>query len=190
MSSEKNETSVWSMIKLGLILGAFAVAACTCLAVVNNITSPVIQKNKMEKASVAMKKVMPEAESFEEKDQVYVAKTADKVIGAVAEVTGSTYNEATILVGVSSEGFITGVEFLANSDSPGFGLKASDPSFILPSGKTFYGQFAGISSSSNFECSTDFDAISGATITSKGVGNLVRTGAEKCMAALKEIKGE
>ena len=31
-----------NMIKLGLVLAAYAVASCFCLAIVNNITAPVI----------------------------------------------------------------------------------------------------------------------------------------------------
>ena len=70
------------------------------------------------------------------------------------------------------------MEFLELSDSPGFGLKANDPGFILPSGKTFYGQFAGKNASEGFSGGRNFDSISGATITSHAAGELVNYGAE------------
>lgn len=41
------------------------------------------------------------------------------------------------------DGTVTGLQFLELTDSPGFGLKANDPTFTLPNGQTFYGQFNG-----------------------------------------------
>ena len=57
--------NTWSMIKLGLILAAYAVVACTVLAVVDNITSPVIKQNQERKANEAMRAVFAQADSFQ-----------------------------------------------------------------------------------------------------------------------------
>ena len=56
MASSKD--SVFDMIKLGLILVAYAVASCTVLAVVNNATSVKIRRNQIDKANSAMKAVL------------------------------------------------------------------------------------------------------------------------------------
>ena len=80
------------------------------------------------------------------------------------------------MIGMDTQGTVTGVQFLENTDSPGFGSKASDPNFTLPNGKTFYGQFTGKKISDGFVAGETFDAISGATITSKGVANLLSDG--------------
>ena len=56
MASSKD--SVFDMIKLGLILVAYAVASCTVLAVVNNATSIKIRQNQIDKANSAMKAVL------------------------------------------------------------------------------------------------------------------------------------
>ncbi len=173
-------------VKLGVILALFAAVSCTILAVVNNFTSSVIEKNKIEKANAAMKVVMSEATSFEAVKEFeastdstisiqsfYVAKKDGKEIGAVVQVNGPTYDRGTLMVGMLKDGTVTGVQFLELSDSPGFGIKAKDPSFKLPNGKTFCGQFEGKNAKDGFIPGQTFDAITGSTITSRGTGNLL-----------------
>ena len=60
---------------------------------------------------------------------------------------------------------VTGVNFLSITDTPGFGQKAAEPNF--------YGQFAGKDAAGSFVPGTDFDGISGATITTNGVANII-----------------
>ena len=188
---EKSKDSFLDMVKLGLILVCYAVASCTVLAVVNNFTSPKIKENQIKKAEKAMASVMPEADSFDfisdfdkgesqkfSLSDFYVAKKDGNIIGAVVQVQGPTYDKGKIIVGVYSDGIISGMEFLELSDSPGFGLKANDPLFLLPSGKTFYGQFTGKNASDGFSGGSNFDSISGATITSHAAGELVNYGIE------------
>lgn len=186
MTKTKNTDSPLQMIKLGLILALYAVISCTVLAFVNYATKPKIEQNQINKTNAAMKSVMKEAENFEEiKDfsveansaisvsALYLAKSQDKVIGGVAQVSGPTYDSATIILGLKTDGTISGLRFLELTDTPGFGLKANDPTFILPSGKTFYEQFEDKKFSDGLILGQTVDAISGATITSKGVVDLV-----------------
>lgn len=193
MSAKTKDESVFSMVKLGLILAAYAVASCTVLALVNNFTAPVIEQNNIRKANEAMKAVFAEAQDFEQIkddslpiDSLYLAKSGGEVIGAVAQVSGPTYDRATIMFGVSKDGIVTGLRFLENTDSPGFGLKASDPTFKLANGQTFYEQFAGKKVADGFKAGQTFDAISGATITSNGVAGLLQTGCSVIDKYLKE----
>ena len=111
-------------------------------------------------------------------------------MGAVAKVSGPTYDHATLTVGLDLAGMITGVQFLENTDSPGFGLKASDPTFTVESGQTFYGQFAGKKANDGFIAGETFDAISGATITSKAVGAILEKGASTMGNYLKEHEND
>lgn len=186
MTKTKNTDSPLQMIKLGLILALYAVISCTVLAFVNYATKPKIEQNQINKTNAAMKSVMKEAENFEEiKDfsveansaisvsALYLAKSQDKVIGGVAQVSGPTYDSATIILGLKTDGTISGLRFLELTDTPGFGLKANDPTFILSSGKTFYEQFEDKKFSDGLILGQTVDAISGATITSKGVVDLV-----------------
>ncbi len=197
----KQKNSIFEMISLGLTLAIFATVACTILAIVNNVTSVRIAQNKLNKANAAMKTVIQEADSFELVEQfpaaknssitiqnVYIAKKAGSVIGGIAQVTGPTYDKGTIMVGISNDGIVKGLQFLELSDSPGFGLKANDPTFKLSSGKTFYGQFEGKNAHEGFVAGQTFDSISGATITSVAVGALVSEGTE-CLFKVLENQG-
>lgn len=201
MSTEKKEEGIGSMIKLGLILAAYAVASCTVLAAVNNITSPVIAANNERKANEAMRTVIAQAEDFVTLDPaacstapgsastveaVKLAKAGGKVIGGVVQISGPTYDHARIMIGVDVQGTVTGVQFLENTDSPGFGSKASDPNFTVSGGRTFYGQFSGKKVADGFVAGSTFDAISGATITSRGVAALLEDGTAVLTAVLKE----
>src|SRR5574344_995615 len=187
MSESQNDTiTVGTMVKLGVTLAVYAVISCALLAVVNNFTAPVIEANQIAKANAGMKAVFAEADSFEQvtdftpstdatitRDKFYLAKVGGDVKGAVVQATGPTYDHGTIVVGVDLDGTVKGMQFLALSDSPGFGLKANDATFKVKSGTTFYGQFAGKKVADGFTAGQTYDAISGATITSKGVGKIM-----------------
>lgn len=181
---------IGSMIKLGLVLAIYAAVSCTVLAVVNNFTAPKIAHNQEVKINNAMNAffsgdnyTFESVSDFESAsvgtikiENIILAKENGKVVGGAAQVSGPTYDQGTILVGMKADGTITGLQFLKLSDSPGFGLKANDSTFKLPNGKTFYGQFEGKNAKDGFVANETFDAISGATITSVGVANLLSEG--------------
>ena len=188
------------MIKLGLTLAIYAVISCTVLAVVNNFTAPKIAQNQVEKVNQAMASFFPgDGYTFEtvsdydgasvgtiKIENMIIAKKDGKAVGGAAQVNGPTYDQATILVGMKADGTITGLQFLKNTDSPGFGLKANDPTFTLSNGKTFYGQFEGKNAKDGFKLGETFDAISGATITSNGVANLLSEGTGSLLKYLEK----
>ena len=150
MAEVAKKENAWSMIKLGLVLCAYAVAACAMLAIVNNFTAPKIAQNQERKVSAAMQEFFPDnGLTFETVkdftppvvgaitvDEMYVAKRGNEIVGGAAQVSGPTYDQGTILIGVKTDGTVTGLKFLKLTDSPGFGLKANDATFKLPNGKT------------------------------------------------------
>lgn len=185
----KSDDSIWSMIKLGLTLAIYAAVSCAVLALVNNFTAPKISANQIKKAQEAMAVVFPEADDFVSVSDfdagsnsqitlsdVYLAKKDGKVIGGAIQVAGPTYDKGKIIIGVKTNGEVSGMRFLELTDSPGFGSKAKDPSFKLASGQTFYEQFSGKDAKKGFVIKETFDAISGATITSNGVASLMNEG--------------
>ena len=188
------------MIKLGLTLAIYAVISCTVLAVVNNFTAPKIAQNQENKVNQAMASFFPgDGYTFEavsdydeasvgtiKIENMIIAKKDGKAVGGAAQVNGPTYDQATILVGMKADGTITGLQFLKNTDSPGFGLKANDPTFTLSNGKTFFGQFEGKNAKDGFKAGETFDAISGATITSNGVANLLAEGTGSLLKYLEK----
>lgn len=179
---------IGEMIKLGLILVCYAVASCAVLAIVNSFTSVKIKQNQLDAANKAMKEVFASADSFVPVDDFlsvsgnisvsnfYLAKQNDKIVGGVCQVSGPTYDKGKIIVGADLNGIVTGMQILELSDSPGFGLKANDPTFKLANGKAFYEQFSGLKIKDGFTVNKTFDGISGATITSKAIGDLVTQG--------------
>lgn len=166
------------IIKLGFVLAAYASVACVSLAVVYNLTAPAIEAVKLAKASAGMKVVFEDADTFSpvsdfEKDSasaisvnaVHTAQKGGKVIGAVIEAAGATYDKAVMLVGLDLNRTITGIQFLSLTDTPGFGQRAAEPAFT--------DQFKGLNAAKTLEAGSDFDGISGATITTKGVTNII-----------------
>ena len=167
-----------NMIKLGLSLALFASVACVMLSLVNDVTSPIIAATKEAEVNSGLSVVFPDADSFEKIpnftdtttsikiESLYLAKKDGKVVGAVVQATGPTYDKATILLGIDMNRVISGIQFLSISDTPGFGQNATEPSF--------YTQFAGKSADDSFIPGNDVDMISGATITTKGVAQIVQ----------------
>lgn len=187
----KEKNSIFSMVKLGLILAVYASVSCFVLALVNNFTAPKIKQNQTEKINSAMKEFFPddgyvfeEVKNFEQSskgtikiESVYLAKKDGVIEGGAVQVSGPTYDTATIFAGIRKDGTIQGIKFLKLTDSPGFGLKANDPTYTLSkSGLTFYGQFEGMNVNDGFTVNETFEAISGATITSAGIGTLLSEG--------------
>ena len=204
MAEVAKKENAWSMIKLGLVLCAYAVVACTLLALVNNFTAPKIADNQAKKVSAAMQEFFPDdGLTFETVndykapvvgaitvDEIYVAKKDGKIVGGAAQVTGPTYDQGSILIGMKTDGNVTGLKFLKLTDSPGFGLKANDSTFKLPNGKTFYGQFEGKNAKDGFTAGKNFDAISGATITSVAVSSLINEGTKNLFAYFNMKEGK
>lgn len=166
------------ILKLGFTLAAYATVACVSLALVYNVTAPVIERVKQEKAGAGMKIVFAQADSFVsvqdfERDAanqiainaLYTAKKDGKTIGAVVDATGPTYDKATMLIGLDLNRTITGIQFLSLTDTPGFGQRANEPDFL--------NQFTGLNAENTLEAGKNFDGLSGASITTKGVTNIL-----------------
>ncbi|MCR4939561.1 MAG: FMN-binding protein [Treponemataceae bacterium] len=182
------------MLRLGFVLAAFAAVACVALALVNNVTAPAIAAVKSEKLRAGFAEVFSDADSFKEVtdfaytsssavsvEGLYAAEKGGKTSGVVVKVTGPTYDKATVLVGISSGKNITGIKILEISDTPGFGQRATEPAF--------YTQFAGKSAVSDFVPNTDFDAISGATITTNGFSSILKEASAAGLTYLEAAGG-
>jgi len=183
------KTNILGMIKLGLILAAFAAAACLMLAFVYNGTTAIIAQRQQADLEAALKELFPDAEKFEKIDDVtspdktvtieasYAAYNNNKITGAALRVSRASYSgQITSLVGVSANGLITGVKILEHSDTPGLGANAMSPTYFVDRAKglTFYGQFAGKKITDPFVVKEDIIAITASTITSRAVSASVK----------------
>jgi len=183
------KTNILGMIKLGLILAAFAAAACLMLAFVYNGTTAIIAQRQQADLEAALKELFPDAEKFEKIDDVtspdktvaieagYAAHKNNRIEGAALRVSRASYSGQIIsLVGVSANGTITGVKILEHSDTPGLGANAMSPTYFVDRAKgiTFYGQFAGKKITDPFVVKEDVIAITASTITSRAVSASVK----------------
>lgn len=104
-----------------------------------------------------------------------VGTKARAVIGAAAKARAKSYDgDVTVLVGVSTDGTITGVQVVECTDSLG-------SSILAP---TFAQQFAGRKAGDALEIGTNVDAVSGATFSSRGATVLVKATADALVKAL------
>ena len=106
--------------------------------------------------------------------EVLTAKAADgSVVGHVVTVTSKNGygGDVNLLVGVGTDGSVTGVEILSMSESPGLGDNAKRPEFraqyVGNPGAPFVVKKGGASAPN------EIDALSGATITSTAVTRAV-----------------
>lgn len=167
------------MLKLSVMLAIYTVIACLALAAVNMLTSPRILAAKEAKTKLALQAIFPDADSFlpitegmpKSVDKIafgdaFVAMQGDKPAGVIVTVSGHTYDQATILTGIDTDGKLKMIQFLVLTDSPGIGTKAKDEPFI--------GQFRNKPVSDEFALGGDVQAIAGATITSTAVTKMVK----------------
>lgn len=167
------------MMKLSVTLALYTVVACLALAAVNMLTSPRILAAKEAKIKLALQAIFPDADSFrpvtegmpKSVDKIafgdtYLAFNGDKPVGIIVTVSGHTYDQATILIGIDTEEKLRMIQFLSLTDSPGIGTKAKDEPFI--------GQFRNKPTTDAFALGSDVQAIAGATITSTAVTRMVK----------------
>jgi electron transport complex protein RnfG len=156
------------IIKLGMTLGIFCVVSAGLLAYVFLLTGPMIEANARATFEGSLREVLPGAESFKDvsakdaKSRIYEGYAAGKVIGLAVKVAPRGYaGEIEMLVGVDPELRIKGMKILNQRETPGLGTNVQKPKFIA--------QFIGKGVKDAFEPKKDIDAITGATISTRGV---------------------
>jgi Na+-translocating ferredoxin:NAD+ oxidoreductase subunit G len=179
----------WQMIKLGLILAVYTIVGCVGLAFVYNSTSKIIAQRQEADLQAALREVFPKATGFTPTDKVkstnpkvifdaaYTANGPSGSLGIAVKVHGPSYGgDTTLIVGVSTDGTITGVKVLENKDTPGLGANAASSTYYVDKATktTFPGQFAGKKLTDGFVVNKDVIAITSATITSRSITNLVQ----------------
>ncbi|MCL2880746.1 MAG: RnfABCDGE type electron transport complex subunit G [Treponema sp.] len=188
----KKQIDISGIIRLALTLSVFAAAACVMLAFVYTGTSKIIADRQRSDLNLSLTEVFPGADTF---TQVSGVKSSDASVailsqytaikdggtaGLVLELSRAGYSgPIRLLVGVSADGFVTGVKILGHSETPGLGANAESPHYFVDKARkiTFYGQFAGKSIQDPFEVKNDVIAISASTITSRAITEAVKAAA-------------
>jgi electron transport complex protein RnfG len=192
---------IWDILKLGLVLMAYAAAACVGLAFVYSATAKTIEQRNRADQEAALKELFPGADSFEEItgtiaspdpavgfESEWAVRRDGVLAGAALQAVGGSYGgPIKILVGVNAGGTISRIKIMEHSDTPGLGANAADPSYYVNEEReiSFAAQFDGKPLSDPFEPKNDISAITAATITSQAVSGAVKaagTAAEKWLA--------
>ena len=143
-----------------------------CLGICSEVTKEPIAAQAKAAQDSAMEAVLPDA-AFEEISDAPVSGTVTGVsvgkdssgntMGFVVSCTTSSFGgPLKMMVGVDTEGTVTGVRILSNSDTPGLGALATSPDI--------YEQFTGMSGTLAVNKDRgQVQAITSATITSRAV---------------------
>lgn len=158
------------MKKLFVSIGTL-VLCCVILFGVSTLTQKIAADNARIEKHNMMSTLLPGSMKF--KEEAYTGEDANiRAVyrgegGYVIETAVQGYaDEITMLVGVSSEGKVTGLVVRELSETVGLGAKAlKDHKFLS--------QF--LNTSEQTEVGTDIDAISGATVTSKAIAKSVNS---------------
>lgn len=203
-TKEKVDMDPKYIIKLTVTLFLTCLVVAAALGGVNAITADKIAAINWENTQKAMKAVVADPENTEFSDALELtdemtsaAATAGGTLDSVYEVLVNGENEGyaikvvasgsqgniEMMVGVDSEGTVTGVSIVDNSETAGIGSKVMENE-ALASGVGVLDQFVGKSAADGaLEVGSNVDAISGATVSTKGV----TTGVNAALAAAGAI---
>ena len=168
----KTESTVKFVLRLSLTLLLITAVVAVALAAVNQITAPIIARQKAEKTRLAIQAVLPGGgERVEFTDETGMVVNVYKGEGGYAvEVVPQGFNGAiTMMVGVDLQGNVLGISVINQTETAGLGAVCGAKN---SAGEAFRGQFVGMSG--DLAVTKDggqVDAITGATITSRAVTN-------------------
>lgn len=164
--------------KLAITLLVITGVAALLLSVVYSVTKPTIDARAEQTKKESMSAVMADATEFTEVAyteregvlSVNAAYNGTELVGYCVQVGPSGFGGVIqMMVGVSTDGSVTGVSILSHSETSGLGTQAMTPEFL--------GQYVGATGTLTVKtgAATDIDHISGATISSTAITNGVNT---------------
>jgi Na+-translocating ferredoxin:NAD+ oxidoreductase subunit G len=157
-----------NQIKLALYLTIVTFICGIILFYMNKATTPLINKQEIEKERFAMEKVLPNMDSYRKKNDNVIEglNMQGKLSGYIFKVKPSGYSgKIDILVGIANKKIVA-ISVLNQSETPGLGAKIIEESWLK--------QFQNKSVNDSFKANQDLKAITGATISSEAVGTGIR----------------
>lgn len=145
------------------------------LAATNTVTKPKIAELQVEIENKTKAAVLADAKEFSDaltvtKDGTeytyYEGYDGETLKGYVFTTVSKGYGgDITVMVGVNSDGAVTGIEYLSISETAGLGMNAQKDGFK----EQFKDKSGEIGVAKNSPSDTEIQALTGATITSKAV---------------------
>ena len=189
------------ILKVAGTLTVIALVVAALLGVVNNVTKDKIAEQDAENTRIAMSAVAPEGSEFGDKMDISDAVAAvafaqgGKIVemypmtnggadaGYVVKVSASgSQGTITMMVGVDANKAITGISVISHSETSGIGTKVvgNEPN---SAGEPVLDQFVGMSGSGSLVVGKNVIAVSGATVSTKGI----TMGANAALAAVEAL---
>ncbi len=189
-SKEKVQMDPAYIIKLTVTLLVTCVVVAAALGGVNAVTEEKIDAINWANTVAAMKAVVadPDNTTFSDElpltdemtaasgsvtlDSVYEAQVGGATAGyAIKVVASGSQGKIEMMVGVDGEGTVTGVSIVKNAETAGIGSKVMT-NMPTASGVGVLSQFEGKSAAdAPLTVGANVDAISGATVSTRGVTN-------------------
>ena len=175
------------ILKVAGTLTVIALVVAALLGLVNSITAGKIAEIDAENTRIAMSAVVPEGSEFTDKleisddvaaaaaaqggklTELYGVKNAGADAGYVMKIAASgSQGTITMMVGVDANKAITGISVVSHSETSGIGTKVmgNEPN---AAGVPVLDQFMGMSGSGSLVVGKTVTAISGATVSTKGI---------------------
>ena len=162
--------------------------ATALLALTNGATKQKTAENAVQKENLSRSLVLSEAKEFSEITRLEngmtycVGKDGEKNVCYVFTSGAKGYGGTVlVMVGMDTEGVITGIEILSHDETPGLGANSTKPDFK----NRFVGKSGTLTVSKTSNDGQDVQAITAATITSKAVVSAVNA----ATAAFETVKG-
>ncbi len=163
--------------RLGAVLLVITGLTGLILGIAYKITEEPIARSQMRQKMDALRRVLPLGETFEKRTlpeaseegffEMYEGYKEDVLIGyALTLATKGYAGDILLMVGVSREGVVSGVQILGHQETPGLGARATESSFL----DQFHGKSTPPLKVVKPPSREDgIQAITGATITTRGV---------------------
>jgi Na+-translocating ferredoxin:NAD+ oxidoreductase subunit G len=174
------------IVRPTLVLFLCGLIITAILAVVYQVTDPIIRASAAQEQETALRKVLPDADAFDEArdpkeisaegitvpstvSAVYRGTTGGQFAGYAVSVAPKGYGGKIILIaGIGPDGTLKGLTMVSMNETPGLGTRARDADFL--------GKYAGLSAADGLQVvkkasdrKGDIQALSGATVTSRAV---------------------
>ena len=198
-----------------MVLTAIALIAGVALSGVYVMTKDTIDEQQRAANAASYRVVCPEADSFisiTSVDQaiedlngqpygtgygrVYIREAMRGLspdggtMGHVVRVTSADGfdGDITLVVGVSSDGMVNGISYTEINETPGMGMRCTEPDFMSQFEGKAADQFVLYKASASNNSPDGIDAVSGASITSGAVVNAVNAALDFYHSVIEEAK--
>ena len=179
---------------LVVVLTLVCLISALALALVNNLTKDRIAEQKRLAKLRAVEEVLPRDSSqdvlsvpeWKEKDgtakEIYLGKKDGGIVGVAFTAVGEGYGGfITVMMGVSPDGKVTGIEIIEHLETPGLGANIESPKLFKdqfrgknpPEGKLTVVK-SGMAKKENKDW--EIEALTGATVSPRGVVQAVNGG--------------